>query len=265
MEITSVNYYGVFSQNIDPNMSKYASDLYFTQLQELQDLSVIDMRATFENNETPDTTFFPPETFSFYVIITKDENEKWFSTLHLINPTQSANLVKKISYDSYYKILMESKDNIKGYISDLYTVKQEESAKIFNDDLMNTSNKIISTESLSGTWKGRDDEKIVISRGGRGFVSFKNGATMNVTVSFEDTPEGKTVIITQKGKSNASFYPELPRKEALNAALSAEPITWTLSAVNAHTLTGNKKTILQIDSNGNLVSGLINIEWKKVE
>ena len=43
--------------------------------------------------------------------------------------------------------------------------------------------KIQSTEFLSGTWGGEDTiDKIVIMRGGRGFVIFKNGSSMNITV-----------------------------------------------------------------------------------
>lgn len=264
LENISINYLGVFSENTDSNMSKMTSDKYFAQLQELPGCIITDMTDLFEHSELPDTKKLTEDAFYFYVTVSKNDDEQWLFTLHLVNISEAKFLKKSIIYDSYYKIYNENKKNIKNYINDLYNDKKEDSQELFSDEILQTSYMITSTESLSGTWKGEDNiEKIVILRGGRGFIIFKNGATMNVTISFEASEEKQNIVILQKGKSNASYFPELPRKEALSAALTADPIKWTLTALNDSTLIGNKNTI--IDSNGDIISDSINVEWKKID
>ena len=93
-----------------------------------------------------------------------------------------------------------------------------------------------------GTWTGENYiDKVVILRGGRGFVIFNNGASMNISVEINSR---KQVVVTQKGRSNASFFPNLPRNLALNAALSADPIIWKFSIVDSNTLSGFKTTLV---------------------
>ena len=99
-------------------------------------------------------------------------------------------------------------------------------------------------------------------RGGRGFVIFNNGASMNITVELSGEDADKQVLITQKGNSNASFYPELQRTAALSAAVSAEPIKWTLTLVNGNTLKGIKDTLLP-EGNG-YKAGTINVIWTRI-
>lgn len=118
---------------------------------------------------------------------------------------------------------------------------------------------VTSTENLSGTWSGEDYiDKIVILRGGRGFVIFNNGASMTISVKLS----GADVIITQNGRSNASFYPDLPRQNALTAALEAEPIEWKLTFADNNTLTGSKKTI---KANGETFEyNTIKVKWNRI-
>ena len=124
---------------------------------------------------------------------------------------------------------MESKVTLKETIKQLIESNNSVSLNSSNTETVSFSSEnndnTISTENLSGTWSGEENiDKIVILRGGRGFVIFKNGASMNITVENKDNQ----IVITQKGRSNASFYPELERNTALNAALSADPIEWIL-------------------------------------
>lgn len=116
-------------------------------------------------------------------------------------------------------------------------------------------------DTIAGTWEGEElTDKILILRGGRGFIIFKNGATMNISVSVE----GSDVTIKQKGKPNASFYPSLPRQDALKNAASASPIEWNFK-LEGKTLTGIKKTLVSDKKSSTGVSeGNVNATWTKV-
>lgn len=123
-----------------------------------------------------------------------------------------------------------------------------------------------SLESLAGTWSGEPHtDKIVILRGGRGFIIYKNGATMNISLSIVNGKDGKKeILIRQVGKSNASFYPELSRDTALSAAASAPPIEWRLNSTVDGTLTGIKKTLIKSNSTPETVeSGTQKVNWIK--
>jgi hypothetical protein len=119
-----------------------------------------------------------------------------------------------------------------------------------------------STEFLSGTWGGEDNiDKIVIMRGGRGFVIFKNGASMNITVELANTGSGQNIIITQNGKANASFFTEIPRELALKEAVNAQPIKWVLEMNDEDTLSGIKNTLILSD--GTAQNGSLAVTWKR--
>ena len=125
------------------------------------------------------------------------------------------------------------------------------------------------TEMLSGTWDGEDViDKIVIMRGGRGFVVFKNGASMNVIIKFDDFDSSKILVI-QSAKSNASFFPDLPRQVALREAVNASPIQWTFSLKDNNTLSGTKKTLLsdgeENAKEGTVVLNFLNSSERKIK
>ena len=123
------------------------------------------------------------------------------------------------------------------------------------------SQKTVSLESLSGTWKGDENiDKIVILRGGRGFVIFNNGASMNILIKNSPTSPNQ-ILVTQNSKSNASFFPELPRNIALQAAVHAQPIQWILNILDENTLQGVKQTLLP--DGDNYINGEIPVEWNK--
>ena len=98
-------------------------------------------------------------------------------------------------------------------------------------------------------------------RGGRGFVIFKNGASMNITVEIKATGSSQSIVITQNGKANASFFTDLPRELALKEAVNADPIKWVFEASDDNTLKGIKNTLILND--GAATSGTVSVTWKR--
>ena len=262
----SIDYFGIVSTEIDANMSKMTSDLYYTQLSEINNFSVTDKRTAPSLSERPDAAFFSDGKLSFFTYISKDNNsDKWITTYYVVDKTKNEEHSKKKTYDSFYKILMEPKDVLKNTIKQLIE-NDTSSTSISTSAQRNPEIKgasIASTEELSGTWGGEDNiNKIVIMRGGRGFVIFNNGASMNITVELSGSDGNKKVVITQKANSNASFFPELNRTVALSAAVSAKPIKWTLALTDTNTLKGTKNTLLP--DGDSYKEGSINVIWTRL-
>ena len=211
----------------------------------------------------PEKSSLSTDHLSFYTIISKKENSsKWISTLKLINPVTNETESETKEYDSFYKILMEPKSVLHESILNLLEHKTTKSNDNFAMPEPKSTTGIESTEFLSGTWAGEDSiDKIVIMRGGRGFVIFTNGASMNITVELKSEDGQKKILIKQSGRANASFFPELSRNVALTEAVNAAPITWSFSVTNDNTLTGTKNTL--IESNGAAIRSDINVTWKR--
>lgn len=262
----NIDYYGIVSTEIDANMSKMTSDLYYTQLSEINNFSVSDRRSSPSLSERPDAANFSDGKLSFFTLITKDsKSDKWITTYYVVDKTKNEEHSKKKTYDSFYKILMEPKDVLKDTIKQLIENDSSTTAitASINDAGSITGTSIASTEELSGTWGGEDNiNKIVIMRGGRGFVIFNNGASMNITVELSGSADNKKVVITQKGNSNASFYPDLKRTAALSAAVSAKPIKWTLTLTDNNTLKGLKDTLLP--DGDSYKEGSISVIWTRL-
>lgn len=262
----NIDYYGIVSTEIDANMSKMTSDLYYTQLSEINNFSVSDKRNTPSLAERPDTDAFSENTLSFFTLINKDTNsDKWITTYYVVDKARNEEHSKKKTYDSFYKILMESKDVLKDTIKQLIENDTSTTAitASVHDQADSNKSAITSTEELSGTWSGEENiNKIVIMRGGRGFVIFNNGASMNITVELSGSDSNKKVLIKQKGNSNASFYPDLKRTAALTAAISAAPIKWTLNLTDTNTLKGIKDTLLP--DGDSYKEGSVNVIWTRL-
>jgi len=262
----NIDYYGIVSTEIDANMSKMTSDLYYTQLSEINNFSISDKRTSPSLAERPDTDSFSSSSLSFFTLINKDTNsDKWITTYFVVDKARNEEHSKKKIYDSFYKILMEPKDVLKNTIKQL--IENDTSATTITASVQEQSSSgnsaITSTEELSGTWSGEDNiNKIVIMRGGRGFVIFNNGASMNITVELSGSDSSKTVLVKQKGNSNASFYPDLKRTAALTAAVSAAPIKWTLNLTDSNTLKGIKDTLLP--DGDNYKEGSVNVIWTRI-
>lgn len=253
----NIDYYGIVSSEIDDNMAKMLSDLYYTQFQEISLFEVTDKRTQDCLKTIPSNDSIDSSNFSFYSIITK-ENAKWISNLTIKN--KNINHSVKKEFDSFYKILMEPKDILQASLKDLVLQKTVTSTE--EESEQPTINlPQISTEFLSGTWYGENNiDKIVIMRGGRGFVIFNNGASMNISVELSNASK-KAIKIKQNGRSNASFYPDLPRQVALKVAVNANPIEWNFELLDDNTLKGKKSTL--ISANEDAIPGIIDVTWHR--
>ncbi|MBQ9494529.1 MAG: hypothetical protein IJR50_02685 [Treponema sp.] len=256
--VKNVDFFGVVSSDADDNMIQMTENLYFTQLGEVAGISVVDKRksgfiASYKSAGEPDLSF-ASSPFAFYAVIQRASGDKWDCVLHIADiRTHNIHATTK-TYDSYYKILMESKSSLQAVFSDLF--KPQGAPNIPPPPKTSSGT---STEEIAGTWSGEDYiDKIVILRGGRGFIIFKNGATMNIAV----VVSGTSVTVTQAGKSNASFFPDLPRQIALQAATTAKPIIWNLSMQNDNMMSGTKTTLVQSDDG--TAQGSVPVTWKKL-
>ena len=253
----NIDYYGIVSSEIDDNMAKMLSDLYYTQFQEISSFYVTDKRTQDCLKSIPSNDSIDSSNFSFYSIITK-ENAKWISNLTIKNKNLNHSVKKE--FDSFYKILMEPKDILQASLKDLVLQKTVVSTEEQTEQPQINLPQI-STEFLSGTWYGENDiDKIVIMRGGRGFVIFNNGASMNISVELSNASK-KAIKIKQNGRSNASFYPDLPRQVALKVAVNANPIEWNFELLDDNTLKGKKSTL--ISANEDAIPGIIDVTWHR--
>ena len=201
----NIDYYGIVSTEIDANMAKMTSDLYYTQLTEINNFSTQDKRnGTSALNQEPDPENFSDSNLSFYALITKDEKtEKWTSIFKVIDKYKNEEHSKIKSYDSFYKILTEPKSVLQETIKTLIENDSNVSTIARNQNNLeaakNTS--LESTELLSGTWAGESSiDKIVILRGGRGFVIFKNGASMNIGIELSNSSDGQEKHFSGSGQ-----------------------------------------------------------------
>ena len=97
-------YFGIVANGVDDNMSKMTSDLYYTQLCEINDYSVNDKRVGIRMASTPDTSDFEDGKISLYAVISKKENtSKWISTITIFDSSKNATLSEAKEYDSFYK------------------------------------------------------------------------------------------------------------------------------------------------------------------
>ena len=246
---TDVEFYSLSSTVTDSSKIQMTEDLFFTQLLSLHQYKIVDKRPTgylgTPANASQDTMVFYGEL--------QENGSSWTCTLHLEQPHLNKKAQVTGTYDSYFKLLSEAKSSISQLFANLEasttSYKQKDSAGAPTFD------------SLSGTWIGEASiNKIVLLRGGRGFVIFNNGASMNISVEIQ----GHTIICTQTAKSNASFFPELPREVALVAAMNAQPITWTMTLSNNGTMTGTKRSLLAVVDSGTAVGaemGTTEVTW----
>ena len=265
-EIKKIDFYGVLSPDADKNMIKMTEDLFYTQLSELS-IELKDSRSPEFSN--PETYIFEsttdPSQYAMYVTINKLPTLKWECNINLKKLASGKTFISKKEYDSYYKILMESKINLNSILTNLLDSTKASSEK--ESDFLQENEKIVSTDTIAGSWTGEDYiDKIMIMRGGRGFIIYKNGASMNISVSLEITENNDSVInILQTSRNNASFYPELPRKVAMEYAIEAKPIQWNLTLTKNNTLKGVKNTLILKSPELPPEEGKQQVEWSKAE
>ena len=253
MAETTVYFYGPVTSSQDTT-TKLTSDLFFSQLQSTPGYILVDNRnITWEESFLDKTK--QSDTAFFFVQIHQNQ-QNWECTLTIIDSETKKRVTKTEVFDGYYKILMEAKNSLQELLENFrnqnpnITSPKEVSTKQHNISL--------SLDTLSGTWKGDNHiSKIVILRGGKGFVIYKNGASMNIQVSIQNN----MILAQQTSRSNASFFPDLPREVALVMANSASPIQWKLSLVDDNTLSGEKLTLMPTENSAELQS--VNVTWER--
>ncbi|MCR4790156.1 MAG: hypothetical protein K5839_03645 [Treponemataceae bacterium] len=250
----SIAFFAAVSLSEDISTINLAEDLYFSKASLIPDINVIDFRSkTFnkaEINKYDANYIFYPEI--------QENGEGWICIFHGINTKTKEETIVQRNYDSYYKILMEAKNELEDFFTELKS--SDSYAKNDSSNSQTNVQTAINLESLSGVWRGEKFiDKIVILRGGRGFVIYQNGASMNITVSIEDG----NLVAKQISSSNASYFPEISRDEALKLAPDAEPIVWKMKLIDSYTLEGMKRTLQEFDSKIDFNS--IPVTWKKVQ
>ena len=245
--------YASSSSSGDSAVIKMTEDLFFSQLASSDLFIVHDMRST-EYSAAELTRYGSADSLFFYTQIYEKDGQ-WFLKLHLIDGATGKETVLQNNYDGYYKILTEAKNSLTSLI------KQFNAGEAQKTEKQGTSS--VTVEKLSGTWYGEDYiDKIIILRGGRGFVIFKNGASMNVSVSVS----GNLLSAVQQGKPNASFFPELPREVALVNAPEAKPVRWELTVESESAMKGVKISLVAEYDNSGVVSvkeGRIPVRWHR--
>ena len=222
-------YYGTVSNSSDAGIISMTEELFYTQLMQLDKYSVIDRRDT----RYSEGVLKQADGGAVFYAEIMESDGAWECTLHALNPARQKHALFNKKYDTYYKILTEAKTSLAVVLRDL-----EEPARQGGEAAAGPAQ--VSLNALAGNWSSDSSiNKVVLLRGGKGFVIFKNGASMNIDVNIEKN----AVTITQTSKPNASFYPDLPREVALVAAQTAPPIEWIFTMTDANTLTGVQKTV----------------------
>lgn len=270
-----VEYYGVVTSSSDLNMVKMAQDIFLTQLKSIPYISVEDRRP-----DTSKTLKSPPKfpqteadggRIVFYAEIEESPSEgggkAWKCKFSAMNPSDQILHTKDEIYESYYKILANAKGTIEEIVNDFKeTTAPEQKRTVTEEIAKNTFSGNIDIESLSGTWYGEPyTDKIMILRGGRGFIIFKNGATMNIKLSvtkFDSRGNAEEIEVSQVGKSNASFFPELPRQTAMSVAESSKPIKWNF-LIRPGELYGTKQTMVPTNGGTDATLGTLDATWTK--
>lgn len=301
-ENSSIEYYGVFSPDADKNMIKMTDDLFFAQLSEMN-IQLNDKRmlpgSTALTSSEIDFSGAQEKAMSFYVEIKRkgDALSKWNCTIFLKNNSTQNIASYNREYDSYYKILMDSKASLKGIFQELLQsseagsvaaspqqskaiTENSSTGKSFQENEKDNKNAELTrnqpgqaltmssniTENISGTWLGEEHiDKIVILKGGRGFIILKNGSSMNVSINQAKKEDGEIIfLVKQVSHANASYFPEIPRAKALEEAVKAAPIEYKLVLTNENTLQGTKTTLIENKAGSEIIQGNIDVAWKKL-
>ncbi len=261
-DLKQIDFYGVASKDTEKNMLSMTEDLFFAQLKELsytiEDKRYENFSSDYFSNACDFSASNKKGTAAIFAVITKLDTGKWEMKINFLEYNNTVPRTTTQVYDSYYKILMESKSSLTSTLTQLMSTS---SAKT---NTSSDSSEEITLEDLAGSWNGgKYINKVIIMRGGRGFVIFKNGASMNISVKIEKNEGIQSVNIIQTSGNNASYFPGIERKKALEAAMNANPISWNLKPVDKNTLTGTENTLTE-DSAGNIKEGSVSATWKKI-
>ena len=270
-------YYGVVTNVNDQNMLNMTQDLFAAQIRGIDYVTLHDIHAggvqslyADVSTDADGSEFFSlvdevsPVTENailFFVRFFRPRSdEKWECTFFAKN-TQTALVASRTkSYDSYYKILSDSKSLIQSVVAEACGKASEPEAS--PNVAVAARPSALNAEDISGTWSGESDiSKIILMRSGRGFIVFANGATMNISVSLSGNAESRRLRIVQQDKFNASYYPDIDRGRILSYAENAAPIEWNLVLMPNGNLEGTKKTL--VASTDGIAPSDVKVVWKK--
>lgn len=128
--LAQIDFYGIASKDTEKNMLSMTEDIFFAQLKELE-YTINDRRsenfsedffsgnADFSQSEKPDTGIF-------YAVISKIDAAEWKMELVLKTQGHKEPETENKIYNSYYKILMESKTSLRGIVENLAKTSGEE-------------------------------------------------------------------------------------------------------------------------------------------
>lgn len=245
-DFNTIGFFSAVSNSKETNTIILIQDLYYSHVSILDKYTVFDYRNAPYSASLPESIVKP--SVAFFVNILESPGS-WKCELNAVVYPELHVYKQEYEYDSYYQILLDAKNVISAFFASLNSSSPELTA----DENLSADKKevIIHLDSFAGTWTGDEFiDKVVILRAGRGFIIYKNGATMNISVEVKNNK----IIARQTSKANASFFPELPREFALTAAPQTEPLEWVMEAVTENILIGEKKTIEAVFDNGNPVS-----------
>jgi hypothetical protein len=215
----TVAFYGAVSDTSDENIISMTQNLFYTQLLELDTYQVIDRRDV-KYSDAIASSAENAEIILFYAEILQS-GEGWDCTLHAKFPATEDETTNTRHYDSYYRVLTDAKASLAAVLQRLES--QEKAIPLISPVVIPTLN------SLSGTWYGEPNtDKILILKGGRGFIVYKNGATMHISVRLA----GEEIIITQRGNPDTTFAP---------------PFTWTFRFDGTGKLVGKRNGEDELD------------------
>lgn len=282
-----VFYYGILADSVQTNQINISQDLIAAQIRAIPELNIIDYRnsglrenflalSDSEIKKLNEDTLFKlvPENdklkssskaIIFFTKIDKTEDETWICTYYAKNTeTNKVTSVSK-NFETFYKILADAKNSIGEVISSSCGTELTQGQTQARAAREPISDVAMTVEGVSGTWTGEKNvTKIILMRSGRGFVIFSNGASMNITVEIEKTPNDHMMLkVKQQGNFNASFYPDIPRQKVLAYADNAAPIEWTFMLTGSGTLSGFKNT-LGLDDSESIGPKSERVEWKKI-
>lgn len=283
-----IDFYGVASSGVDKNMLKMTADLYYNQLKDFSTNAKdyrknITEEAESENSLT--VNIQEDSALAFYVFITKKDGASnlWSAKVFLQDVKSGKVYSSKKEYPSYYKILMESKSSLSSILDNLLLQQeginiaspaQEDLERVAtdggNDGAEERSGKEEGEKKknaisdVTGTWIGEEEiAKAVILSNGRGFVIFKNGASMNISVVVNNSASTSHISIKQTSTSNAAYYPELEKSVAIDAAKSGNLIEWSFTNNGEASMYGKKTTLIKDKSKAGWTRAILDVEWKR--
>lgn len=276
-----VDFFATVSSSSDENIVRMTTDLFFTRLSALEGYTVNDRRDT---RYTADASGADGTArISFYIEL-EESSGTWRCTLNAIQAEANRSIRVTREYESYYRILLDARAFLESAMSSLSRSTSARGGSAAASDAHSpaapaassaaasagasqaaggqapSGTSAVTLDKIAGAWEGEETvEKVLILRGGRGFVVYKNGASMNVSV----TTDGSNVRILQESGPNASYFPELPRADALENAPLAEPIEWNMT-LNGDTLSGTKRTLQEDeDSPSGFSMGRQAVSWTR--